>query len=252
MTILIAGSERGYSTRTPVYPDREEKPLNAAVPVPLDEATIARAVQMSRAEAAAGRMPESDQILASVAQRAPNHPAVLNELGVRMLDRGAPQQAQAMFARATAADPRHPALWANLASSLKALGRRTEELDALSKALELDPRHLSALLQKGAHFEDHGNRRAAAQVYQNLLACIPPGAEVAPNIKEAVAHARQLVEADRTELTAALEVPLAEIRARYGGRRGATRGSVPRDPDGRAPALLLAADVDVHAGAPGD
>ena len=167
----------------------------------------------------AGRMPESDQILASVAQRAPNHPAVLNELGVRMLDRGAPQQAQAMFARATAADPRHPALWANLANSLKALGRRTEELDALSKALELDPRHLSALLQKGAHFEDHGNRRAAAQVYQNLLACIPPGAEVAPNIKEAVAHARQLVEADRTELTAALEVPLAEIRARYGGRR---------------------------------
>jgi aspartyl/asparaginyl beta-hydroxylase (cupin superfamily) len=187
--------------------------------VPLDEATIIRVLQMSRAEAAAGRMPESDQLLASVAQRAPNHPAILNELGVRMLSRGAPQQAQAMFARATAADPKHPALWANLANSLRALGRRSEELDAITKALELDPRHLSALLQKGAYYEDQGDKRAAARVYQNLLACIPPGTEVPPNIKEAVDHAKRLVEADRSELIAALEGPLAELRTRHGGRR---------------------------------
>jgi aspartate beta-hydroxylase len=193
--------------------------LNATAAAPLDEATIIRAVQMSRAEAAAGRMPESDQLLASVAQQAPNHPAVLNELGVRMLDRGAPLQAQALFARATAADPRHPALWANLASSFKALGRRAEELDAIGKALELEPRHLSALLQKGAYHEDHGDKRAAARVYQNLLASLPPGAEVPANVKDAFEHARQLVEADRAELLAALEQPLAEVRERHGGRR---------------------------------
>ena len=193
--------------------------MNAATPVPLDEATIARVVQMSRAEAAAGRLPESDRLLASVAQQAPNHPAVLNELGVRMLDRGSPQQAQALFARATGVDPKHPALWANLASSLKALGRRTEELDAISKALELEPRHLSALLQKGAYHEDHGDKRAAARVYQNLFACLPAGTEPPANIKEALAHARQLVDADRAELTAALEGPLAQIRARHSGRR---------------------------------
>ena len=193
--------------------------MNAAAPAPLDEATIIRAVQMSRAEAAAGRMPESDQLLANVAQHAPNHPAVLNELGVRMLDRGAPLQAQALFARATAADPRHPALWANLASSFKALGRRAEELDAIGKALELEPRHLSALLQKGAYHEDHGDKRAAARVYQNLFATLPPDAEVPANVKDALAHARAVVDADRAELTAALEQPLAEIRARHGGRR---------------------------------
>ena len=39
------------------------------------------------------------------------------------------------------------------------------------------------------------------------------------NIKEALAHARQLVDADRAELTAALEGPLAQIRARHSGRR---------------------------------
>ena len=193
--------------------------MNAAVPAPLDEATIVRAVQMSRAEAAAGRMPESDQILASVAQQAPNHPAVLNELGVRMLDRGAPLQAQALFARATAADPRHPSLWANLATSLKALGRRAEELDAIGKALELEPRHVSALLQKGAWYEHQGDKRAAARIYQNLLLSLPPGAEVPANVKEAFDHARQLVDADRAELQSVLEQPLAEVRARHGGRR---------------------------------
>ena len=99
--------------------------VSGAVPAPLDDATIIRALQASKAEAAAGRMAESDQLLARLAQHAPNHPAVLNELGVRMLDRSAAEQAHALFVRATNADPNHPSLWANLASSLKALGRRT-------------------------------------------------------------------------------------------------------------------------------
>ena len=193
--------------------------MNTPAPAPLDETTIARAVQMSRAEAAAGRMPEADRLLASVAQHAPNHPAVLNELGVRMLGRGAPKEAQAMFERATKTDPKHPALWANLASSLKALGRQTEALDALDRALELEPRHLSALLQKGAIYEARGEQRAAARLYQNMLACIPPDGEVPPAIKDAVAHAKQLVDKDLAELTVALEGPLAELRERHGGRR---------------------------------
>ncbi len=193
--------------------------MNTAAPLPLDEATIVRVVQLSRAESSAGRTEESDRLLASVAHQAPNHPVVLNELGVRMLARGVPQQAQAMFERATAADPKHPSLWANLASSLKALGRRGEELDALGKALELEPRHLSALLQKGAHYEEKGEKRAAARIYQNMLACLPPEGEVPPNIKAAVTHAKELVAADQAELITALESPLAQIRERHGGQR---------------------------------
>ena len=193
--------------------------MNAAAPVVLEEATILRILRQSKAEAAAGRMPESDQLLASIAEHAPNHPAVLNELGVRMLDRGAAQQAQALFERATTANPQHPALWANLASSLKALGRRTEELDALTKALELEPRHLSALLQKGAFYEERGDKRIASRVYQNMLACLPRGAEVPSSIREAVTHAQQVVADDLAALTTELETPLAQIRERHGGRR---------------------------------
>jgi aspartyl/asparaginyl beta-hydroxylase (cupin superfamily)/Tfp pilus assembly protein PilF len=191
--------------------------VSTPAPVPLDDATITRALQASMAEAAAGRMMESDQLLAQVAQRAPNHPAVLNELGVRMLARGAPDRAQALFARATSADPRHPSLWANLASSLKALGRRSEELEAIEKALEIEPRHLSSLLQKGAHLEESGDQRNAARTYQNALDCLPPGAAVPPNIEAAFAHAKSRVDADRAALSAALEAPLASISEQQGG-----------------------------------
>ena len=82
--------------------------VNATIPAQLDEATIVRLLQASKAEAAAGRAAESDQLLARLARQAPHHPAVLNELGVRMLDRGAAEQAHALFVRATAADPQHP------------------------------------------------------------------------------------------------------------------------------------------------
>ena len=104
--------------------------MNTVNPAAVEDAAILRAVQASKAAAAAGRASESDQLLIGAAQRAPNHPAVLNELGVRMMGRGSAAEAHALFVRATTADPRHPSLWANLASSLKALGRRTEELDA--------------------------------------------------------------------------------------------------------------------------
>jgi aspartate beta-hydroxylase len=193
--------------------------VSTIAPAPLDDATIIRALQASKAEAAAGRTGESDQLLAQLAQRAPNHPAVLNELGVRMLARGAPEQAQALFTRATTADPKHPTLWANLASSFKQLGRRPEEIDAIEKALALEPRHVSALLQKGAYLEDMGDPRNAARTYQNVLDCVPPDAEVPPNIKDALAHAKSTVDADLAGLALALEEPLAQIRERHGGVR---------------------------------
>jgi len=193
--------------------------VNTATSAPLDDAAIIRALQACKAEAAAGRMTESDQLLARLAQQAPHHPAVLNELGVRMLNRGAAEQAHALFVRATSADPRHPSLWANLASSLKALGRRAEEMDAIERALQLEPRHLSALLQKGQYLEASGDLRNAARAYQNALAVIPAGSEPPPAVQEALSHARSVVEADLAALSAALEESLAAIHERHGGER---------------------------------
>jgi aspartate beta-hydroxylase len=186
--------------------------------MPLDEATIIRILQTAKAEEAAGRMAESDQLLANVAQRAPNHPAVLNELGVRMMARGIADQAQLLFSRAASANPRQPSIWANLASSLKALGRRVEEFDAIEKALALEPRHLSALLQKADYFEWCGDPRNAAQAYQAALDSLPAGAAIPPHLNSAFEVARTKVDADRVELGKALEESLGAIRERHGGQ----------------------------------
>jgi aspartyl/asparaginyl beta-hydroxylase (cupin superfamily)/Flp pilus assembly protein TadD len=193
--------------------------MESAAPAAIDDAFVIRALNTSRAEAAAGRISESEQILANIAQRAPNHPAVLNELGVRMLTRQKPEEAHQLFARATQADPNHPSLWANLASSLKALGRRAEESEALEKALAIDPRHLSALLQKGAYQEETGDPRNAARTYANAMQAFPPGAAVPPNLVRAMDDARSKVQADAAGLRSALEGPLAAIREQQGGSR---------------------------------
>src|SRR5262249_41650750 len=81
------------------------------------------------------------------------------------------------------------------------------------------PRHLSALLQQGQFFEQAGDVRTAARTYQNALACIRPGAEPPAAIRDALAHARSVVEADLAALAAVLEQPLMEVRERHGGRQ---------------------------------
>ena len=116
--------------------------VNPAAP---DNTTILGMIQASKAAGAAGRGSEADQLLARVAQLAPGHPAVLNELGLRMMQRGDAARARELFQRATAADPAHPSLWSNLAASLHALGRQQEEMEAIERELE--------------HGEDPGDRR---------------------------------------------------------------------------------------------
>ena len=190
--------------------------MSSTNPIQWDEGAILGLLHASKREAAAGRPRESEQLLARAAQQAPNHPAVLNELGVRMMTRGQAAEAQQLFSRAVAAAPREPALWANLAGSLKTLERREEALEALEKALTLQPRHLSALLQKASHYEDSGDTRAAARIYRNALACVLPETQLTGAVAKAVAHARTVVAGDLDLLTAELESPLREVQQRHG------------------------------------
>jgi aspartate beta-hydroxylase len=191
--------------------------LSNVNPVPADNATILRMIQASKAAEAAGRKGEADQLLTHVAQLAPAHPAVLNELGMRMMQANEPAKARELFQRATQADPGHPALWANLAASLDALGLSQEQMEAIERALAIEPRHLSSLLQKGALIEGRGDLRNAARAYRNALATIPAGATPPPAVSGMVERARVAVRADDEALAAAMDVRLAAIRDQHGG-----------------------------------
>jgi tetratricopeptide (TPR) repeat protein len=191
--------------------------LSNVNPVAADNGTILRMIQACKAAEAAGRNGEADQLLTRAAQLAPAHPAVLNELGMRMMQRNEPAKARELFQRATRVDPGHPALWANLAASLDALGLQQEQFEAIEKALTLDPRHLSSLLQKGALIEARGDARNAARAYRNALATVPPGATPVPAVSGMIDRARAAVRADDEALASAMEAQLAAIRARHGG-----------------------------------
>jgi aspartyl/asparaginyl beta-hydroxylase (cupin superfamily) len=184
---------------------------------PANEAAVLGMIQASRAAGAAGRAGEADQLLARVAQLAPAHPAVLNELGLRMLQRGDAARARELFQRATQADPGHPNLWSNLASSLQALNLQQEELDAIERALALEPRHLASLLQKGQLLERTGDPRNAARTYRNALATVPAGVTPPETVAALVEHARACVAADDAALGGAIEAGLAAIREQHGG-----------------------------------
>jgi aspartyl/asparaginyl beta-hydroxylase (cupin superfamily) len=183
---------------------------------PADNSTVLGMIQASRAAAAAGRRSEAEQLLARVAQLAPAHPAVLNELGLAMMQRSEPARARELFERATKADPGHPSLWSNLAASLHALNL-PEELDAIERALALEPRHLASLLQKGRFIEQRGNPRNAARIYRNALATLPPG-EVPPDtIADVLQHAREVIAGDDAGLAGAIEQRLEPLRAQHAG-----------------------------------
>ena len=186
-----------------------------------DHAIILRTIQASKAALAAGRGREADELLARVAQLAPEHPAVLNELGLRMMQRGEPIKARELFQRATLADPNHPALWSNLASSLHALRLPQEEMEAIGRALALEPQHLTAILQKGTLVEDQGDARTAARIYRHALAIVPPEVTPPEMVRAALERARAAVRRDDAALAGALEERLAAIRAQRG--RGAYR-----------------------------
>src|SRR5205823_5179251 len=101
-------------------------------------------IQAAKAAAAAGRGSEADELLARAAQAVPGHPAVLNEQGLRMMQRGEAAKARELFQRATSADPNHPALWTNLASSLHAL-----RLDDAALAGTIEERLAAIRAQRG-------------------------------------------------------------------------------------------------------
>jgi aspartate beta-hydroxylase len=186
-----------------------------AVPAP-DDATVLRMLQASKAAAAAGRGSEADHLLTRASQMAPAHPAVLNELGLRMMQRQDYAKARELFERATQTDPRHPQLWSNLAASLSALGQQQAEMEAIERALALEPRHLGALLQKAAVIEASGDVRNAARAYRNALATIPSGAAVAPSVSGEVERAREVVRQDDERLAAAIEERLRPVRDQHG------------------------------------
>jgi aspartate beta-hydroxylase len=142
--------------------------------------------------------------------RAPQQPLVLNAAGGHMFRTGNAARARHLYERALASDGKSKVLWTNLAAACRALGDFKAESEALEKALALEPRYVLALLQKGDLMERLGKPKAAAMVYEGALAAATRG-PIPQQLSSALAHARDVVLANRRDMEAFLDQEVAPV-----------------------------------------
>jgi aspartyl/asparaginyl beta-hydroxylase (cupin superfamily)/Tfp pilus assembly protein PilF len=188
-------------------------------PAEIDDRRIAQLVDAATQALERGQAHDAERFFRQAQAEAPQHPLVLNEQARRLLAAGNPAGAREILEHAVKAAPSVASLWINLAASLRGLGRPEDELAALEKALAIEPRNFRALLQKASVQELAGRSRAAAATYRMALQLIPPGAEPPPQMRPALEHAKQTVEANNRALEQFVEERLKNVRARHRDER---------------------------------
>jgi aspartate beta-hydroxylase len=180
-----------------------------------DDRRIGQLIDAAAQAHATGRSAEGERLVRQAEAEAPRHPVVLNEIAKRKLLAGDPAGALTLLEAGLAALPDHPGLTLNLATALRGLGRHDEELAALNRVLKAEPTNMRALLQAAALHERRNDSRAAAATYRKALMLIPPGAQVPPEMRAVVEHARQAVAANGAALEAFLAEHLEPLRERF-------------------------------------
>lgn len=147
--------------------------------------------------------------------RAPEQPLVLNAAAGYLCRTGNARRARELYEKAISADGNSKVLWLNLANACRLLGDRKIEAQALENALAIDPRYVLALLCKAELMEGLGKSKKASFFYEAALDSVASGARAPPEAAAALAHARNVVLANRQELESFLEQQLAAARSQH-------------------------------------
>lgn len=158
-----------------------------------------------------GRHAEATRLLDMARQQAPDHPQVLNALGLAALAAGRFGEASAHFHFAAAADPGQAALWMNLATAARGANDADGERRALDRALALDQRNFMARLRSAQLHERTNDRRAAVQDWRAVVQLASMAEQLPPAIAELVAYGRRVLAADVAAIDSRLDRALGEV-----------------------------------------
>lgn len=86
-----------------------------------------------------GRLDEAERLYRQILETAPDHPVVLNLLGLVAQSKGLHEQAVSFFARAVEQNPQSAEYHFNLAWSEERRGKAAEAIKAYLRALQLQP-----------------------------------------------------------------------------------------------------------------
>jgi aspartate beta-hydroxylase len=191
--------------------------LHSAAPRAQSPRMAAEDIEQLRASARAAAAQDRERGVAiwrRLLDRAPDDPEALNAIGNWHLAHDRAGEAQAMLARAAAADPDQPALHFNLAAAVRAAGDQAGALAALDRALALDPYFVQAIFQKGVLLEEIGRRREAALVYRDFLDTAPPEVLESSRFAGPIGRAREAVRRDNQALGEVIDARAAAPSAR--------------------------------------
>lgn len=183
------------------------------------EDPVRRLIDAAQRAHSAGRSAEAAQLIEQARVLSPEHPLVLNAVGMRLLSSGDAAGARKVLEQAVGFAPDVPALRFSLALCLRALGDADAEMAAVDKALALDPYFFLALLQKATLLERLGNMKRASTAYQAVLACAPPAAQLPPALQAALVHANKVVSDNTHALEAFLSSRIDSVRLEHRGER---------------------------------
>jgi aspartate beta-hydroxylase len=193
--------------------------MGANMAAATDSNQISQLLESADRAQASGLGSDAARLIAEARALAPADPRVLNALGLQALRANDPTSARPHLEQAVVHAPQEPVLWLNLAQCRRMQGDAASELVALDQALALQPRLYPALLQKATWLERQGKPKRAAELYNFFLQCLPPPAQLPPQLKPAVEHAQRIISADRAALGALIEQRLGPSNQQAGRAR---------------------------------
>jgi len=162
-----------------------------------------------------GRHEAATQLLQTVIEKNPEHVAALNSLALIALGIRDAEKAVHYLERAAAAEPGTAPIWFNLFQAFEMAGDLERGMASLDRALSTDPYYVPAILKKAEVLERLGRLPESLALYRALVAASPSIDSLPEPARRALAHGLEMVRADDERRAAALERPLADIRAAY-------------------------------------
>jgi tetratricopeptide (TPR) repeat protein len=111
----------------------------------------------------------------------PNSPALHNELGALLIQKGFPNDAAREFKRALYIDDEFYPAWYNLGLLYHARGNSPDAARAFKETVDLKPGHASAHFMLGLIYEERGSVDAAVERYVKAITINPNLLEVSVN-----------------------------------------------------------------------
>jgi tetratricopeptide (TPR) repeat protein len=182
--MALVEAERWFATAVSRFRagDHDNALIMAEKAVEADPAFSEASLELARLLQARERSVEAERILRQALFHAPNHPGLINNLGILLCQTRRAPEGLVWLRRAAAMAPRSTAAHFNLANALRAVGYFEEAAASYRATIGCDPRHIKAHTQLADCLIVLGRPLEAAQAFETATALrdVPDTAAAAP------------------------------------------------------------------------